>query len=186
MSGATQADLARHIGVSRYRVGRIERHQLASASVEYLVRHAAAVGLRLSVKLYPVGGGLRDAAQARYIARFLERIGKAWRVRLEVPVPLPGDLRAVDIVLYGGAEIAVEVITTLLDLQAQLRAAQLKQRDVGAARLIIVVAGSRANRRAIDEARPALLAAFDLDTRRTLAALAAGRDPGRDSIILLD
>ena len=186
MSGANQSDVARHIGVSRYRVGRLERNQLTSASVEYLSRHAAAVGLRLSVKLYPVGGGLRDTAQARYISRFIARIGKAWRVRLEVPVPIPGDLRAVDIVLSGAADIAVEVITTLHDLQAQLRAAHLKQRDIGAVRLIIVVAGSRANRSALAEARPALLAIYDLDPRRTFVALAAGRDPGRDCIVLLD
>jgi hypothetical protein len=38
---------------------------------------------------------------------------------------------------------------------------------------------------ALAEARPTLLASFDLDTRRTLAKLRAGEDPGRDAIVVL-
>lgn len=72
-----------------------------------------------------------------------------------------------------------------MDLQAQVRAAQLKARDIGATRLIVVVAGTHANRRSLAEARSTLAAGFDLDTRRLMADLAAGRDPGRDGIIVL-
>jgi hypothetical protein len=101
-------------------------------------------------------------------------------------MPLAGDLRAVDVLLRAGElTIAVEVITRLRDLQAQLRAATEKTRDVGAARLVLVVAATHANRRALAEARPALVGAFDLDARAVLAALHAGRDPGRDAVILL-
>ena len=93
------------------------------------------------VKLYPLGGGIRDAAQARYIAAFVARVGRPWRVTLEAPVPIAGDLRAVDVLLASErARIAVEVITRLADLQAQVRAAQLKARDIGATRLILVIA----------------------------------------------
>ncbi len=184
--GASQAAVAQHIGVSRHRVGRVERRKVSTLSLGYLSRHGAAVGLRLSVKLNPVGGGLRDAAQARYIARFVERIGSAWRVALEAAIPLPGDLRAVDVLLEGPCRVCVEVITRLSDLQAQIRAAQLKQRDIGATRLIIVVAGTHGNRRTLEAARGALVATFDLDTRRTMAQLANGRDPGRDAIVVLD
>jgi hypothetical protein len=88
--------------------------------------------------------------------------------------------------LGAGCRIAVEVITRLRDLQAQIRAAQLKQRDLGADRLIIVIAGTHANRAAMASARSTLLATFELDTRRVLAALANGDDPGRDSFIALD
>jgi transcriptional regulator with XRE-family HTH domain len=121
LRGASQASVARHIGVSRHRVGRVERRKVTTLSLGYLSRHSAAVGLRLSVKLYPAGGGLRDAAQARYIARFVERIGETWRVMLEATIPLPGDLRAVDVLLDGPCRICVEVITRLRDLQAQIR-----------------------------------------------------------------
>ncbi len=183
--GLGQGEVGRALGVSRMRVSRVERRRVRSVTLDYLARHAALLGLRLSVKLYPVGGSLRDAAQARYIARFVERIGHRWRVQLDVPIPLPGDLRGIDVYLSGACTIAVEVVTRLTDLQALLRAAQLKQRDIGATRLILVIAGSQANRRALEEARPTLLATFDLDTRRTMARLAAGEDPGRDAIVVL-
>ncbi len=145
---------------------------------------AAAVGLRLSLKLYPVGGAIRDAAQVRYVAKFIERVGKAWRVRLDVPMPIPGDVRAVGL-LEGICSVVVEVVTRLTDIQAILRSAQLKQRDLGADRLVIVVAATHANRSALAEARTALVATFDLDSQRTLARLAAGEDPGRDAIVVL-
>ena len=183
--GLTQGAVARSIGRSSSRVSRIERCQVRRLAVADLVRHAAVLGLRLSVKLYPTGGQIRDAAQVRYVSRFVERVGRMWRVRLDVPIPLPGDLRAVDVLLEGACRIAVEVVTRLSDVQAMLRAAQLKQRDLGADRLIIVVAATHANRQALAEARSALVATFDLEAQRTLARLAAGQDPGRDAIILL-
>ena len=186
MAGLTQAAVASALGVSRDRVSRVELRRTKSVEADYLFLHAAVVGLKASIKLYPVGGALRDAAQAAYITRFLERIGHLWRVMLDAPIPLPGDLRAVDILLQNSSlKIAVEVITRLRDLQAQLRAAQLKQRDLGADRLILVVAGSHANRQALIAARPTLLATFDLDTRRVLASLEAGEDPGRDAVIVI-
>ena len=112
-----------------------------------------------------------------------ERVGSAWSVGLDVPIPLPGDLRAIDVVLSGACVVAVEVIPRLSDLQATIRAAQLKQRDFGATRLVIVIAGTVANGRAMAESRPALAAAFDLDTRYVLRALKDGVDPGRDAIV---
>lgn len=154
-------------------------------TLDRIARQAAVLGLKLVVKLYPVGEPIRDAAQVKYINRLLDRIGKAWMVRLDVPIPLAGDLRAIDIVLTGACVIAIEVVTRLTDIQAVIRAAQLKQRDFGATRLIIVVASSTANRNAIAAARPSLAAAFDLDTQRVLASLATGRDPGRDAIVVL-
>lgn len=186
MAGLTQAAVAAALGVSGERVARVELRRVRSVGIDYLFSHAAAVGLKASIKFYPVGGAIRDEAQASYIARFVARIGHAWRVRLDVPIPLPGDLRAVDVLLQNSScRIIVEVTTRLRDLQAQLRAAQLKQRDLSADRLILVIAGSHANRLALAAARPTLLATFELDTRRVLAALAAGNDPGRDAVIVL-
>ena len=184
--GLTQTQLGVAIGVSPSEISRRELGRSRRLTGQKLAMHASAVGLKLSVKLFPVGGGIRDAAQARYIAAFVARVGRLWKVTLEAPIPLPGDLRAVDILLVSErARIAVEVITRLSDLQAQVRAAQLKARDIGATRLLLVLAGSHANRNALVSARPMLLASFDLDTRRLLADLAVGRDPGRDGIIVL-
>jgi transcriptional regulator with XRE-family HTH domain len=184
--GLTLIQVGDAIDVSASEVSRRELGKSRRLTGEKLAVHAAAVGLRLSIKLWPVGGGVRDAAQARYIAAFVARVGRAWRVTLEAPIQLAGDLRAVDVLLTNDhARVAVEVITRLVDLQAQVRAAQLKARDIGATRVVLAVAGSHANRRALAEMRLTLVASFELDTRRLLADLAAGRDPGRDGIVVL-
>ena len=184
--GLTLRELGAAIGSSASELSRRELGASPRLIGEKLAVHAAAVGLKLSVNLWPVGGGVRDAAQARYVAAFVARVGRAWRVALEAPIPIAGDLRAVDILLVRGeARIAVEVITRLADLQAQIRAAQLKSRDLNATRLILVVAGTHANRRAVEATRASLAAAFELDTRRVLADLAHGADPGRDAIVVL-
>ena len=184
--GVTQARLGGKIGVSQGEVSRRELGRSRGLMGESLAVHAAAVGLKVSVKLWPVGGGIRDAAQTRYVAAFVARVGRLWRVVLEAPIQLAGDLRAVDVLLVrGDVRIAVEVVTRLADLQAQIRSFQLKARDIGATRLIVVVAATHANRRVLAEVRVTLVAGFDLDSRRLLADLAGGRDPGRDGILML-
>ena len=185
-NGATQTDVGAAIGVSASEISRREHGNAQNLSARSLSEHAAAVGLRLVITTYPTGGGVRDAAQLKYTHRFLERVSDTFLRELEAVIPLPGDLRAIDIVLRAvGCLIAVEVITRLGDLQAQIRAARNKARDIGATRLILVVAGTHANRRALDEARPAMNGAWDLDTRRVMAALAAGRQPDHDALILI-
>jgi transcriptional regulator with XRE-family HTH domain len=184
--GLTQTHVAGSLRISQSEVSRRERGRSTSLAGRELTRHAAAVGLRLSIKLWPVGGGVRDAAQARYVAAFVARVGRPWRVILEAPIPIAGDLRAVDVVLKSPTLlIAVEVITRLADVQAQIRAARLKARDIGAGRLILVVAGTHANRAALGTVRASLVESFDTDTRRILGELAAGRDPGRDGVVIL-
>ena len=185
--GLTMRQLAAAIGVSTSEISRRERGQAPRVNGEKLSIHAAAVGLKLAVSLWPVGGGIRDEAQARYVAGFVARVGRAWRVALEAPVRIPGDLRAADVLLSRGqTQVAVEVITRIADVQAQVRAAQLKARDLGATRLVLVVAATHTNRRVLAATRRALIEAFDLDSRRVMAELAAGRDPGRDAIVMLD
>ena len=79
----------------------------------------------------------------------------------------------------------VEVITRLADFQAQLRAARIKQRDLDADRLVFVVAGTTANRRALREVGATLTDAFPVHTKVALSRLGAGVDPGGDALILL-
>jgi transcriptional regulator with XRE-family HTH domain len=184
--GLTLRQVGLAIGASPSEVSRRELGRAPRLNGEKLAIHAAAVGLRLSIKLWPIGGGIRDAAQATYIARFVSRVGREWKVTLEAPMPDLRDLRAIDVLLTAQElRVAVEVMTRLADLQAQVRAAQLKARDAGATRLVLVIAATHANRNALAGARATLAAAFDLDTRRVMAELAAGRDPGRDAIVLL-
>lgn len=186
VAGATQRQVGEAIGVSDSEISRRELGTSRRLTGERLAVHAGAVGLKLWVRLFPLGGGVRDSAQAKYIAAFVARVGRRWRVTIEAVMPVTGDLRAVDALLSSDAvRIAVEVITRLGDLQAQIRAAQAKARDIGATRLVVVVADTHANARALRESEGALVPAFDLATRRVLRELAAGRDPGRDAIVLL-
>jgi transcriptional regulator with XRE-family HTH domain len=187
VAGLTQRHVARAVHSSQSEVSRRERGRVPRIGIDRLVAHSAAIGMRVSVKLYPVGGAIRDAAQARHVAAFVARVGRPWRVTLEATLPIPGDLRAVDVLLRNASgTVAVEVVTRLSDLQAQVRASELKARDVGAQRLAIIVAATHANRRAVADARPALIATFDLDARRVLTDLSAGRLPSRDALILFD
>lgn len=150
-----------------------------------LARHAAALGLRARIRLYPGDVAVRDAGQVALIRRFRERIGNAGRWAFEVPIPLPGDQRALDAVLtVGRGRIGLEFYVRLADCQAQLRAAHLKQRDAELDRVVIVVQATHANRRALREAAPAIADAFPGSTRRLLATLAAGELPPANGVIL--
>jgi hypothetical protein len=70
------------------------------------------------------------------------------------------------------------------DIQALERRLALKIRDGGVDGVILVVADTRRNRRAL-AAAPAAFAAFDRDARSVLRALAEGRDPGGSAILFL-
>lgn len=184
-SGLTQTDVARRLGTTRRRLGRIESGRVSLVPLADLVMHAGLVGLRLHAKLYPAGPPLRDKAQLALLDRFQRRLAPVWHVRLEEPIPMPGDMRAWDMVLrHGNVVVGVEAITRLRDVQAQVRAARLKQKDAEITRLILLVAATHANRRALAAAGP-LSAAFPITTRDALAALGAGSDPGDDAVVLL-
>lgn len=186
-TGSSQAAVGSAIGVSASEVSRRELGNAPNVSVLSLSEHAAAVGLKVVFSTFPVGGAVRDEAQLRYIQRFLARVSSAFHRELEAVIPVPGDLRAVDIVLRGSAcVIAVEVITRLGDAQAQTRAAQLKARDIGATHLVIVIADTHANRRALEVARAALAGGgWDLDSRRILRLLGGGMPPERNAIVAM-
>jgi hypothetical protein len=101
-------------------------------------------------------------------------------------MPIPGDLRAVDgLATMPGCRVAVEAWMRLSDLQAQSRAAELKRRDIGADRLVILLADTPHNRRMLRGWERALDTSFPLRTRAIMSALSAGRDPGGDGIVVL-
>jgi transcriptional regulator with XRE-family HTH domain len=185
-AGISQAELARRLETTQPRISRFERAKDVRASLEELIRHAAAVGLRLWVRAYPATRRLLDEPQLQLLQRFRDRIAGAWGWELEVPVPIPGDLRAADArIRIGELTILVEAITRLADIQAQSRAAQLKRRDLGATRLILLVAATETNRRALRAAGPAFSEAFPIRTAAALRVLAVGKDPGADAIVTL-
>lgn len=101
-------------------------------------------------------------------------------------MPIPGDLRSGDcLIAVPDCRILVEAFTRLSDWQAQTAAAARKKRDLGADRLILLLSATHANRRAAAEAAAIGSGSFPIATRATLQALADGRDPRADAIVLL-
>lgn len=186
LAGMTQRDVADRVGRSPSHVSRVEHGLIRGLTFAQLYRHASVVGLKPFLNLYPSIARPLDRAQLSLFTRFRERIGRWWSVALEVPMPIAGDLRAADAVISRpGLRIVVEVITRLADFQAQVRSAHRKVRDLNADRLILVVAGTDTNRRALRDAGAAVDDAFPIGTKAALARLSRGEDPGGDAIVLL-
>lgn len=142
--------------------------------------------MRLWARVFPDGRTVLDRPQLGLLERFRARIHAYWGWELEVPVPIEGDLRAGDCrISLPGCSILVEAVTRLADAQAQARAAQRKRRDLGCDRLILLLGGTGANRRALRDAGPAFAAAFPITQRAALRTLRDARDPGGDAILLL-
>lgn len=184
-AGLRQIDVARALRRSASAIGRVERNAARRVGIEDLAAQAAAVGLKLSTQLYPAAGRLRDASQLQMINRYRETVAPGgWMIRLEVPVGGAGDLRAFDLVLSRPPMyVAHEFVSRLRDVQAQIRPLLRKQQDSGIQRLVLVVAATHANRRAVAEAGPAILEAFPLGTRTILAALRSGRAPAANGLV---
>jgi transcriptional regulator with XRE-family HTH domain len=186
MGGRTQASVARRVGTSTARISRVERGLVSTITYRQLARIGAAVGLKLYLRAFPATRRLLDQPQLDLFAELLRRSHSVWRWETEVPMPMAGDLRAADArATIPGCATVFELWTRLADVQAQTRSAALKARDLGADRLIVVVKATRANREALRQAGPTLRESFPLGSRAILRALADGRDPGANGILLL-
>jgi transcriptional regulator with XRE-family HTH domain len=184
-AGVSQRTLASRLRSSQAAISRVELGTNEDIGLVALGRQAAALGLTLHVRLYPGGSPLRDQAQLALISRLRSRLNAAWRVDAESPIPLQGDLRAWDLLLSAGdLTIGVEAVTRLRDVQALLRAVRHKQRDGGVTRVLIVLAATHANRHALARAGTEVTG-LSVGTKTVMAALAAGRDPRADAIVLL-
>lgn len=184
-AGISQARVALVAGLNQSRVSRTERAQRVPPRLDELARHCAALGLRMSIKVYPEGAPVRDAGQLRLLARFRALVGDAYRWRTEVPVAGRGDLRAWDVVLDGPTMIGIDAETRLHDVQALQRRCELKWRDGRLPCIVLVVARTRHNRAVLGEHRDALSSTFPLDSRAVLAALRDGRVLDGNGIVLV-
>lgn len=174
------------VGRSASWLSRVERGLIASVAIDELVLVSAAVGLKLWVTTFAAERAIRDAPQLGLLRRFRARIGETWAWRYEVVVPVAGDQRAADAVIrLGSAVVMIEAFTRFADAQAQVRAVRLKARDMGIGRIVIVAAATRPNRNALAVAGEVLASDFPLGTRAVLRALASGRDPGADGVVLV-
>jgi transcriptional regulator with XRE-family HTH domain len=173
------------VGVSHAMIGRIERGDMRGLSIETIAKIAAVLGLELSVGLHPAGPPVRDRAHLALIERLRTRVSPTLRWRTEVPIPVAGDLRSADVVIDGQTfGILVEAETRLFDVQALERRIGAKQRDLGLARVVLLLADTATNRRAVAHI-PELARRFPISARSCLTSLRDGRDPGGDAIVFL-
>lgn len=149
-------------------------------------RIARIVGLDLSLRCFPAGGRLRDAAHVALVGRFLARVHPRIGRTIEAPIPMDRDQRGWDVLLaIGDTQVGVAAETRLRDLQALLRREQAKQRDGAVDQLLLVVADTRANRHALHEARVVLEAQGFAGTRLTMARLERGEVPPQSGYALV-
>ena len=185
-AAVSQEMIGKAIGRSTAWVSWTESGANRSLSIVDASRMLACVGLDLSVRGYPAGRGVRDEAQLELIERIRLVVASSWAWRTEVPIPIAGDPRAWDVVLRGpGGSIGVEAETRLRDIQAVDRRVMLKLRDSGLDRAIILVGATRTNRLVLRELGESVRANYPVSSRRALDALANGRDPGGNAIVVL-
>jgi transcriptional regulator with XRE-family HTH domain len=184
-AGLSQRAVASAAGVSHPTVSRVERGVSPEVSLLVIARLSAVVGLKPTLQLFPDGDPIRDIAHVHLLERLHARIHPQLRWRTEVPLPIAGDPRAWDATIAGlGFVVGVEAETRVRDAQAVGRRINLKQRDGELDHVILLVAGTRANRRAL-VAASGLAEAFPISQRDCLRALREGGDPGGSSIIVL-
>ena len=178
--------VADRLGWSKSKISRIERGLNRSVTLVDLTLLAAVVGLRASLKLFPAGPPLRDIGQIELLAAINSRMHGRWVTRHEVPMPRAGDLRAADQVsTIPDCAVMVEAYRNFADYQAQSRAARLKQAELGANRLVLLLEDTHRNRATVRAAGDEARRSFPVPQRAMLTALAEGRDPGGDGIVVL-
>jgi transcriptional regulator with XRE-family HTH domain len=179
------ADVGRLAGISASQASRIERGLAPSLTIEQACRLGAAVGLAMSARLYPGGSPMRDAAHAALLERLRRRLHPSLAMATEVPLPIPGDLRAFDAVIRGTDWAQpVEAETRPRDAQALDRRIQLKQRDAGFEDVILLLLDSAHDRRFV-RSLGSLGSRFTVEGKVALDRLGAGKHPGGSSVILL-
>jgi transcriptional regulator with XRE-family HTH domain len=184
--GLARRPVAAALGISESKLRRWELAQEPLPSIPELGTWLAVLGLRLAVNVYPGGVPLRDAGHVRLMNRFLALVPASVPRSLEVPIPRDRDLRAWDALLQlDGARMGVAAETHLRDEQELLRREQLKARDSGVGRILLVLADTAHNRRAVRESGPGLRSVLPLEGRAVLAALRRGRDPGRNGLLFV-
>jgi transcriptional regulator with XRE-family HTH domain len=184
-SGLSLREVGRRLGVGHALVGRAERGDSDALSIELAARMAAVLGLELNVSVHPDGEPVRDKGHLALLGRLRSRLGPDIHWRSEVPMPIAGDRRSADAVIeVDGQEALIEAETHLSDIQALERGIAGKQRDLGVARVILLVADTRHNRAVISRV-PELRARFPIGTRACLLAFDQARVPAGDALVVL-
>ena len=166
---------------------RLERGSIARPDLVQVCCASRVLGMRTSIKLYPVASPLRDAGQLRLFERLKAVTGAPLTIRPEVVLPIPGDLRAWDAMIGDHqTRCFADLETHVRDAQALERRLRLKQRDDPRANVVLlVVSRSDHHRRLLAEHREAFRDLLPLDGSTVLRALRSGRCPPAGGIVLL-
>ncbi len=185
-AGLTQRELGAAVGISHTEVSRIELGKAPRVPYETLVVMASVLGLDLPLRAYPSGDPIRDAAQLGLLAKLRSRLAPGLSWRTEVPLRIPGDQRAWDAAIGGdGWQIRIDAESRLHDIQACSRRTALKRRDDGQEIVLLLVADTRHNRRALRLAAADLAGDFPFSGVHALAALARGERPPGSAVVML-
>lgn len=189
-AGLTQIQVGRLAGCSQQQVSRAERG-VVDVSLVTRCRVVAACGFELGWRLYPMRTvRLRDSGQLEIATAIGAAAHPSARIALEVPVA-PRDLRAADVVITFPDEIVhVEIERSLVDLQGQLRAAQLKRQTLAEheerpVRLVLAVPDTATARRAISDIGPLVERALPATSRTIWKAIRTGRALGADGLLFV-
>lgn len=183
--------VGRAVGLSKSHLARIERAQVLNIGMQHLVRIGAVLGLDVRIRAYPGGDPLRDAGHVRLGGRFRGRLHPGIRVRSERLLPNIADARAWDQWLDGWPAgrnhdgLAAELETRITDYQALMRRLNRKVRDGGVSSVLLIMADTPSNRRAIAAAGTQAAADFPISARSALASLAAGERPAGSALIFI-
>jgi transcriptional regulator with XRE-family HTH domain len=185
--GLSMREAGAAVGMSTSQVSRICAGRTIEVTVEQLCRLHSAVGLRSVMRAYPDGDPVRDIAQVRLLERLRVRTSQDLRWRTEVPVHGSTDARAWDAMVEGhDCREGIEAVSRFGDAQMILRRLMRKLRDdTRVGHVVLLLADTHANRRALEEVRASLVADLPLDTRAILRALGRGECPRGSGIVIL-
>jgi hypothetical protein len=179
-------DIGRAIDLSGSAVSRLLGGQTQDVGVIRLSTIAAVAGLDLSVRTYPGGTPIRDAARGALLRAFRSRLHSSLTWGIEVPLPRSGDQRAWDGFIRGrGWRYGVEAETHPTDVQALGRRLELKRLDGEVDGIILVLPATRHTRAFLRLAGDFLRPIFPVPGSRALELLGAGVDPGGCAIVVI-
>lgn len=188
-AGLSLRTVGRAVAMSYSQVGRVERAVHSNVTATQLARIGAVVGLDVRVRTFPGPAPLRDSAHLALLDRLRARLHSDLQLRTEVPLLIEGDQRAWDGMIRGlpppSSLLPAEAETRIYDFQSQTRRIMLKCRDSRIDSVLLVVAGTRTNRRAVRAAGAVVGEMFPVPERVAMAALAAGEHPGGSALVFL-
>ena len=184
--GLSLVEVGRAARLSEGQVSRIERGLVVRVSLEDLARLHVVVGLELSIRSFPGGPPIRDAAHIQLLSEFRSRLHRSLAWAVEVPLPTRGDPRAWDGLVRGpDFRYGVEAETAPRDAQALVRRILAKERDGEVDGVILLLRATLQTRRFLTEAGTWLASSFPVVGSRALELLAAGVAPGGNAVVVL-